>query len=158
MTPTILIILVLLFPISVHAKPKTNHVSKIETIVKNIGNFGVDIWDINGNFAKEDTRPPYEVVITTSRNQIESCFSAKYTLYSIMKALYTDKELKDKIARVIFSAWGYLRSSLGANDARMLTWDFGPSNYWIVTLKYKPYENERGPLNQRTWGVSNNCK
>ncbi len=140
----------------------TNPVERIQAIIKGIGDFEVLVWDMKKNFAKNTTPPPYEVTVNSSVDQIGSCSVAKQYLLDVMRSLYSDEILKDKIERVQFSAWGHLRASLGAEDAKFSKdeWIFmGPSNYWKVTLDYKPYENEVGPINQRTWGVSiKGCK
>jgi len=132
---------------------------EIESVVKSIGDFEVTIWDKKGKLANKKTSPPYDVVVNSGPNQIESCFFAKNTLYEVMKSLYTNEATKDNIARVKFSAYGHLKASLGATDGRDLTWDSGPSNFWTVLLQYKPYEDESGPLKQRTYGVAlGKCK
>ena len=130
----------------------TQPLTRIEQIVKNVGDYEVTIWDTDGNFATESSTP-YEVIVNTQPNTFSSCFDAKNSLYEIMKNLYSDSQLNGKIARVQFTAWGYLKSSLGYDDAKNLKWDVGPSNYWKVTLQYKDYEDTSSPLTQQTWGV-----
>ncbi len=126
---------------------------RIDQIVNNVGDYEVTIWDSSGNFATE-TSTPYEIIVNTQPNTFSDCFDAKNSLYGVMKGLYTDEVLNDKIARVQFTAWGYLKSSLGSDDAGELKWnDFGPSNFWTVNLQFKDYEDTSGPMSQRTWGV-----
>jgi len=35
----------------------------------------------------------------------------------------------------------------------------GPTNFWKVMMQYKPYEDETGALDKRTWGkaIANDC-
>jgi len=136
----------------------SNPLERIERIVKNVGDYEVTIWDMNGNFATENSTP-YEVIINSGPHQFSSCFHAKNSLYEIMKRLYSDPQLKGKIARVQFTAWGYLKASLGYDDAKDLKWDMGPSNFWKSILQYKNYEDTSGPLTQQTCGVkiNQNC-
>lgn len=130
----------------------SNPLERIEQIVDKVGDFEVTIWDSNGDFATENSAP-YEIIVNGGFNQFNSCFDAKEALYETMKNLYSDEMLKGKISRVLFSAPHYLRSSAGYDDVKDFTWDYGISNYWKVTLKYKNYEDESGSLSQRTWGV-----
>ncbi len=131
----------------------SNSLERIDQIVNNVGDYEVTVWDSSGNFATE-TSTPYEIIVNTQPNTFSSCFDAKDSLYEVMKGLYTDDVLNGKIARVQFTAWGYLKSSLGSNDADELQWnDFGPSNFWTVTLQFKDYEDTSGPMSQQTWGV-----
>jgi len=132
--------------------------TRIEQIVKNVGDYEVTIWDSNGDFATENS-VPYEIIVNGGLNQFSSCFEAKEALYETMKDLYSDGILKGKISRVLFTAPHYLRSSAGYDDVKDFTWDYGISNYWKVTLQYKNYKDESGSLSQRTWGVKidENC-
>lgn len=130
----------------------SNSLERIDQIVNKVGDYEVTIWDTDGNFAIESSTP-YEIIVNTQPNTFSSCFDAKNSLYEVMKGLYSDSQLNGKIARVQFTAWGYLKSSLGYDDAKNLKWDVGPSNYWKVTLQYKDYEDTSSPLAQQTWGV-----
>lgn len=133
----------------------SNPLERIEQIVDKVGDYEVTIWDSTGDFATESSTP-YEVIVNSKPNQFNSCFDAKNSLYEIMKGLYSDSQLNGKIARVQFTAWGYLKASLGYDDAKELEWNVGPSNYWKVTLQYKDYEDTSSPLSQQTWGVKIN--
>ncbi len=131
----------------------------ITSIVKKIDDFDIMIVDTNGEFYIDSPVPPYEIIINSTPEQIIDCFDAKNKLVELMKGLYKNDKVGNKISRVKFSAWGQLRASLGSDDSNALDSDPGPSVYWENTLKFKPYEDEDGPLEQRTWGVSiNGCK
>ncbi len=130
----------------------SNSLERIEQIVDKVGDYEVTIWDSTGDFATESSAP-YEVIVNSKPNQFSDCFDAKNSLYETMKGLYSDSQLNGKIARVQFTARGYLKASLGNDDAKDLRWDVGPSTYWKVTLQYKDYEDTSSPLSQQTWGV-----
>jgi len=130
----------------------SNPLERIEQIIDKIGDYEVTIWDSTGDFATESSIP-YEVIVNSKPNQFSNCFDAKNSLYETMKGLYSDSQLNGKITRVQFTALGYLKASLGNDDAKDLKWDVGPSNYWEVTLQYKDYEDTSSPLSQQTWGV-----
>jgi len=133
----------------------TLSVKNFETSVPRVGHFEITVWDMKANLLTEDTKPPYEVIVNGVSNNID-CFDAKYSLYEIMKRIYTDAALQNKIARIKVTIPYQLRASLGSKDATF-DWDSnGPSNFWQVLLEYKPYENESGPLNERTYGVKIN--
>lgn len=136
-------------------------VDRVKEIVGTVGNYEVTLWDKNNNLATAQTPSPYEVIVNTAIQNDYDCFDAKNSLFSIMKGIYGDAEVRNEISRVKFSVPGQLRASLGYNDAKNLSWgESGPSNYWSVTLQYKSYEDERGDLASRTWGVAINpsCK
>lgn len=140
---------------------ETSPIAIIEATVKKITpNSEVTIWDSKGNFAKETTKPPYEVVVNAGKGDIASCYYAKNVAFEIMKNLYTNPAVKDKISRVIFTSWGHLRVSVGSEDGIKTDWNSsGPTNFWKVMMQYKPYEDETGPLAQRTWGkaIASDC-
>lgn len=134
--------------------------ARIESIIKSIGDYEITLWDAKENLAKSTTPPPYEVIINVGSGKIASCSYAKNVAFDIMKKLYTDSVVKDKISRVKFTSWGHLSVSVGGEDGRKTDWNSsGPTNFWTVMMKYKPYEDETGKLNQRTWGkeIANNC-
>jgi hypothetical protein len=137
-------------------------IEKIESIVKNVSDkLSVTIWDSKQNFAKESTPPPYEVNVIAGNGDIASCYYAKNVAFEIMKKLYSDAMVKGNISRVIFTSWGHLRVSVGAEDGIKTDWSIsGPTNFWTVMMKYKPYEDESGALSQRTWGkyIGDDCK
>ncbi len=130
----------------------SNPLERIEQIVSGVGDYEVTVWDSKGELAIESSTP-YEVIVNSKPNQFNNCYDAKNILYEIMKELYSDSQLAGSIARIQFTAWGYLKASLGYDDAKNLEWDAGPSNYWEVTLQYKDYEDTSSPLSQQTWGV-----
>lgn len=131
-------------------KQKADVIGIIESTVSKFGKFEVSVWK-GEDFAKAWDKPPYEVIVNTGPWDISSCFNAKSKLFSIMKELYTNPSLSGKISRVRFSARWKLQSSLWANDI-WFNWDISwPSNFWDVALQYKPYEDESGPLESRTW-------
>lgn len=134
--------------------------ARIESIIKSIGDYEITLWDTKENLAKSTTPPPYEVIVNVGNGKIASCSYAKNVAFEIMKKLYTDSVVKDKISRVKFTSWGHLSVSVGGEDGRKTDWNSsGPTNFWTVIMKYKPYEDETGKLNQRTWGkeIANNC-
>ncbi len=139
---------------NVDTKKEETSVDKINSIVKNIGDkLEVSVWDIKQNFAKNNTPPPYEIIVNAGPGYIADCYYAKQTGYEIMKKLYTDDLVKDKIARVKFTSWGQLKTSVGSEDGLKTPWNMnGPTNYWTVMLNLKESQYEKGPLNQRTWG------
>lgn len=133
----------------------SNSIERINQIVDKVGDYEVTVWNTDGDFATENSAP-YEIIVNSIPNQFDNCFDAKNSLYEVMKGLYSDSQLNGKIARVQFSARGYLKASLGNEDAKQLTWDMGPSNYWKVSLQYKDYEDSSSPLSQQTWAVKIN--
>lgn len=139
-------------------------VAKIESNLKQVSDkFEITIWDSKSNFAKSTTPPPYEVIVNAGNGAIANCDSAKVVSFQIMKAVYSDSSIKDKISRVLFTSWGNLRLSLGSEDGAKMDWSpamAGPTNFWKVMMQVAPYENETGSLNQRTWGkfISSDCK
>jgi hypothetical protein len=150
-------------PVEQKPAEETNPIKRIETIVSGIaGKSEITIWDSKGNFAKETTKPPYEVIVNAGKGDIASCFYAKNVAFEVMKKLYSDEIVKDKISRVLFTSWGHLRTSLGSEDGLKMDWSpvaTSPTGYWTTMMKYKSYEDETGPLSQRTWGkeIANDC-
>ncbi|EKE21247.1 MAG: hypothetical protein ACD_7C00302G0001 [uncultured bacterium] len=141
--------------IEAESDPEIASREQIEIIVKNIGDYEVTVWDLKGNLAKNTTPAPYEVFVIAGNGKIANCFHAKNVMLDVMKKLYSDTAVKDKIARVMFTSWGQLKVSLGSEDGTKLDWaTVGPTNFWDVMMKVKSYEDETGPINQRTWGVS----
>lgn len=127
-------------------------IDRIPTLVHSIADYSVGLY--NGeNIASVETPPPYEVIVNTSIGAVDSCITAKHHLFEIMKALYTDPIAKKNISRVLVTIFGFMRASLGADDAKFSWEDSGPTNFWRIVLQYKSYEDETGPLSQRTWGV-----
>ena len=157
-----LIAFLLAFSMAASLAQAASIVEKIQETIIEFRDFEVTVWDRNANLVTDDSvPPPYEIIVNTSPKNIRGCFDAKHSLHEVMKRLYTNPALKGKIARVKFTAWGQLRASLGSIDAAVTDWKAaGPSNFWKVLLKYKPYEDESGPLNQRTYGVkiNNRCE
>ena len=138
-------------------KQITQNVRNFEASYKRSGHFEVTVWDMNANILSKDTTPPYEVIVNGNFSKDRECFDAKYSLFEIMKRLYTDSSLKNKIARVKVTIPYQLRASLGSEDAAGLNWNnFKHSLFWRTLLKYKSYEWESGPLSQRTYGVKIN--
>ncbi|MDD5489298.1 MAG: zinc ribbon domain-containing protein [Candidatus Moranbacteria bacterium] len=134
--------------------------SRIESLAGSVGDFEVTLWDTKQNFAKAATPPPYEVIVNAGNGKISSCYNAKVVAFDLMKKLYTDGQTKDKISRVLFTSWGNLRVSVGSDDGVKTDWkSSGPTNFWTVMMKYKSYEDETGPMSQRTWGkaIANDC-
>ena len=139
-------------------------IKKIEENIKQVSDkFEITIWDSKSNFAKATTPPPYEVIVNAGNGAISNCDSAKVVSFQVMKAVYSDNSIKDKVSRVIFTSWGNLRVSLGSEDGAKMDWSpamAGPTNFWKVMMQVAPYENESGSLSQRTWGkfISSDCK
>jgi|GEM_PF-2839828 len=133
---------------------ETDPAKRIEAIVKSVTDKSeITIWDSKEKMASAKTQPPYEVVVNAGKGDIANCSYAKNVAFEIMKKLYTDATVKDKISRVIFTSWGHLRTSVGAENGVKTDWNSsGPTNFWKVMMQYKPYEDETGALNQRTWG------
>lgn len=132
-------------------------VSEIEDA---IGMFEVTVWTASGDFATASSTPPFEVIVNTTASQISSCTAAKNALFEIMKSVYSDPSLKNKVSRIKFTAWGQLKASLGANDATFDWSSTGPTNLWTVLLQYKSYQDESGSLSSRTWGekINGSCE
>lgn len=155
----------------ISTKPDTVKEEKIELgIIEKIENsldansYEVSVWDQNGNFAYNDSTPPFEVIVNTPVGSISSCYQAKEMLLNVMKTFYSNPEIKSNVARVQFTAFGYLRASMGSIDAASISnWEnihkeIGITNFWNTFLQISPYENETGALNTRTWGDNiNNC-
>jgi len=131
----------------------TNAVLRIENIISNIWDYEVSIWTINEDFADENSEPPYEVIVNAWPNQIDSCFTAKQTLFEIAEWLYTDSILNWKISRVKFTAWGKLKASLWSNDTWFNWSNNWPSNFWKVLQEYKSYEDNSINIYDRTYWV-----
>jgi len=135
-------------------------IKDFETSYKRAGSFGVTVWDMKENLLlNKDAPPPYEVIVNGNFSRDRDCFDAKYSLFQIMRRLYTDKALKNKIARIKVTIPYQLSASLGSKDTKF-DWSIsGPTNFWRTLLEYKPYEDESRPLNQRTYGVkiNRNC-
>lgn len=146
---------------NVMAQEKMSVPKRISDIVKEIGYFEVTVWDRNKKWVLEGGTQPYEVIVNTPE-LFSHCIQAKNALSKVMKQLYTDPAVKDKIARVRFNAAGFIRSSVGGADGREVAGklsftEVGPTIFWQTLLKSP--ERESGPLQGRTWGVSiNNCK
>lgn len=140
---------------------ETDPAKRIEAIVKSVtGKSEITIWDSKEKMATEKTQPPYEVVVNAGKGDIASCYYAKNVAFEIMKKLYTDAIVKDKISRVLFGSWGHLRVSVGSDNGTKTDWNgSGPTNFWKVMMQYKPYEDETGALDKRTWGkaIANDC-
>ncbi|MBU2524902.1 hypothetical protein KKG71_06945 [Patescibacteria group bacterium] len=128
-------------------------VEVIEREINKIGAFDVTIWTLDEKMAKSDSKPPFEILINVGNGQIDSCYKAKRTLFDVMKAVYTNKNLKGKIARVQFTAWGQLKGSIGAKDTQFDWGASGPSNFWTVLQKYRLYVDVSSPVDERTFGV-----
>ncbi|OGI11482.1 MAG: hypothetical protein A2Y40_01515 [Candidatus Margulisbacteria bacterium GWF2_35_9] len=129
-------------------------INKIESIIKNVGNYEVTIWDTSGNLAKKDTYSKVEVIINATyvaSGDIDSFKKAKFKMYEIMKNIFENPKISGQVVRVLFNSH-YLKCSLGATDANNLPW-IGPTNFWTVMMKYKPFMDESGSLASRTWGV-----
>jgi len=133
-----------------------NPIAFITKTVDEVGDFEVSVWTLDGNPATVESTPPFEIIVNTTLGQVDNCFDAKSALFDIMRRLYTSSEIKDKIARVQFTAWGQLKASLGHADIGFDWNNSGPSNFWKTLLKYKPYEDQTSPMDQRTWGVQIN--
>lgn len=125
----------------------------IESLVQS--DFETTVLDSGGNFANDKSSSPFEVIVNTSNGQVSSCSSAKIVMYDIMHKIYTDTRIKSKISRVKVTIWGQLKASLGSADVfyngNELSWS-GETNFWRVMMQVKPYEDESGSLNTRTWG------
>ncbi len=143
---------------------KTDPIAKIESNIKQISDkFEITIWDSKSNFAKSTTPPPYEVIVNAGNGALPNCDSAKIVSFQIMKAVYSDSSIKDKVSRVLFTSWGNLRVSLGSEDGAKMDWSpamAGPTGFWKVMMQVAPNEDETGSLSQRTWGkfISSDCK
>jgi hypothetical protein len=136
-----------------------NFENKASSIVWQYWKFEVTAWTMDWDFVEANSKWPFEVIINTSASNVSSCFDAKRKLFNIMKALYTNSQTKNKIARVRFSWWGYLQASLGSSDLWFNWNDSWPTNFFTVLLNYKPYENDSWPMDRRTRGKSiNGCK
>ncbi len=152
------------FTISEIKKPPQNIHTETDfnLIIKNrlnkIGKYDISVWTLNGNYVKIGSKPPFEIFINTSNGQIESCYEAKEKLFQIMKTIFTDNQIKDKIARVKFTAWGLLKASLGAKDTEFNWNESSYPNFWSVLHQYNSHEDESSLVNQRTYGVSMQCK
>lgn len=137
---------------------QSSDVDKINSLVREVGSFEVTVLDANSNPANATTPLPFQVIVNTQPNQL-SCYSSQDALFNINKKIFTDGNLKSKVSRVLFSSWGSLRSSFGSADN---DFDWNPavsSGFWKAMLQLKPYEDETGALQNRTWGVSiNGCK
>lgn len=137
------------------AKPvsSSDPVSKIENAIKAIGDFDVTIWTADKNLADEKSKPPFEIIVNASDEDIQNCFDAKNKAYRVMEVVYSNNDIRGTVARVKFNAWGQLQVSLGEKDIGDHWNGSGPSNFWKVLLRVKSYEDEIGPLNLRTYGV-----
>ena len=134
--------------------------ARINSLIKSIGDYEVTLWDSKENLVKATTPPPYEIIVNAGNGKIAGCKYAKNVAFDIMKKLYTDSVVKDKISRVKFTSWGHLSVSVGNEDGIKTDWNAsGPTNFWTVMMKYKPYEDETGKLEQRTWGkeIAKDC-
>lgn len=145
---------------NVQTEKQKSKVDEINSIVDNIGSYDVTIWELNGDMTKSTSDGPFEIIVNAGPNKISSCSAAKNVLYEIMKGLYTSP-VSDSLTRVKFTAFGYLKASLGSSDAvgvggKPLVWS-GPTNFWTVTNKYRSYEDESSSLSSRTYGVNINC-
>lgn len=133
--------------------PDLDPVSAIRKVLNSSDTYELTIWTVDGNLAKADSKPPFEVIINTSNGQITDCFAAKNVLFDLMKTAYTNDQIKDKISRIQFTAWGQLKASLGSKDA-VFDWDeASPTNFWATLQKYKSYVDESSSMNERTFGV-----
>lgn len=137
--------------------PVADPIQQIENDVVDagVGNFEVTIWDTSKNLATAKSKPPYEVIVNGSIEQFEdNCFIAKNAMMEIMKAIYTDQTLANKISRVLFSAPTQLRASIGARDgyAAPDMYSYGPSLFWSTLRGIRSHELEAGSIVSRTWG------
>lgn len=134
--------------------------ARINSLINSVGDYEVTLWDTKENLAKATTPPPYEIIVNAGNGKIAGCKYAKNVAFDIMKKLYTDSVVKDKISRVKFTSWGHLSVSVGGENGTKTDWNSsGPTNFWTVMMKYKPYEDETGKLEQRTWGkeIAKDC-
>lgn len=144
---------------SVVEQPK-DIIASIQNILSPTGKYEVTIWTLDGDFAKPDSKPPFDIIINTSAGQIQDCFAAKNIMFELIKTAYTNDQIKDKIARVQFTAWGQLKASLGSKDTGFDWNESGSSNFWKVLQQYNPNVDETSPIDQRTFGqrINKNCQ
>jgi hypothetical protein len=130
----------------------------IEDIVSTVtGDQAVPAIFHGDEFATEENAP-YNVIVNFSmQHNISSCWVAQTMSYDIMKALYSDQDVRKKIDRVLVTIPYFLRTSLGASDGVPLAENnsfSGPTNYWKLMSDVRfSYEDESGELSDRTWGV-----
>jgi len=125
--------------------------NRISRLVGDIGDYDVSVLGDS---------PNYEIIINAGPGKISSCLQAKIVLYETMKALYSDSVIGRKLSRIKFTAYGYLKSSLGSSNAfyrgELIPWT-GETNFWNVTNQYRSYEDESGMLSTRTYAVGITC-
>jgi len=129
--------------------------SAVEGVVKD----GGTIFNSKNKLVWQDSEPPYEVIVNTTKNEISDCFAAKQALLKIMKDIYGNPDITDKVSRVLITT-PYFDASFGYNDSRTVNWQEAmPSFFWTAILQTKSYKDETGDLKNRTWGItSTGCK
>jgi hypothetical protein len=128
---------------------------KINTIVLDIANVTPTVYS-EDNFANE-MNAPYNIVVNLPYDHsISSCAMAKNLSVEVVKSLFGDIEVRNKIDRVIVTVPYYLRMSLGSDDGIPMAENDafgGPSLYWETLEKIGLGEREVDNFRMRTWGV-----
>jgi hypothetical protein len=146
----------------VEEKPPTD-LELIEKLVNDkYGGLEITIWSTTSEFANE-SNGPWEVIINSQLFAFSDCFGAKSLNYDIMKALYTNDQLKDKLIRVKTSFSDQFQASLGNVDASSIDkemWDAnGPSNFSRALEGSGTSENSNLTKDRQTYfsSINGNC-
>ena len=160
-------------PVSTTTNTSQKNQSKKDIVVKAIPKKGLDYfwskydkfefstYDLESNLISEPFTKKYDLIANAKWNSFNTCIESKNSLKNIMKDTYRNNKLNPKPERVLVNINHYLRASLGKNDAINLPWDdAGPSLFFEIVLKYRPYEYTDSPLHSRTWGklLNSECK
>lgn len=144
----------------VKKEEKVDTVKLILSAVDGVVKDGGTIFNSKNKLVWQDSEPPYEVIVNTTKKEISDCFAAKQALLKVMKDIYGNPDIKDKVSRVLITT-PYLDASFGGNDSNVIkNWqEIMPTFFWSTILQTKSYKDETGELGNRTWGVTNtNCK
>jgi hypothetical protein len=136
------------------SKPVKTDIEIIEEIVKEIepDTFEITVWH-NKEFAEEG-QTPYEIILNGSFQRRIECKWAKNLGYALVKSLYTNEKLKNKISNVKITIPYAIRFSLGAEDGYKITennvWS-GETNFWNSAKNLNAEEDNTIPLEKQTW-------
>lgn len=133
-------------------------VNKVSGAVKRVGNFEVNVWDLDDKPVNNKSKSPYYVIVNAGPSSIAGCSNAKSVIFEIMKNIYGDPSISPYIVRVQFTAYGLLKGSLGSSDEYGIDWQSsGPTNFWTVLNGYNSDEITDGSTTHRTYGVNIGC-
>lgn len=144
-------------PVKPSSTPVVDPLTEIPRIALSYDkNFDVSLYkaDDSGEFATS-ANSPWDIYINSQVNTYNSCSGAKQQIFDIMKALYTNNDVKSHIARVKISLSNQAQASLGATDGNSIstaTWNSsGPTNHAKALAASGSSENTKLAVDRRTY-------